>query len=181
MNARAAAQEPRRLDPVAIVGISGRFPGAKDIEEFWRNLKEGKDSITTIPKERWDWQAFDGDPNLERNKTNIKWGGFIDGIAEFDPLFFGISPREAQYLDPQQRLLLTYAWRAIEDAGCKPESLSGTNTGVFIGTGNTGYKDLFTRAGLAPEGHAATGRHDSFHRSEPFKLFVKSSRAERAG
>ncbi|CUB45889.1 Polyketide synthase PksJ [Bacillus amyloliquefaciens] len=157
MNARAATQEPRRLDPVAIVGISGRFPGAKDIEEFWRNLKEGKDSITTIPKERWDWQAFDGDPNLERNKTNIKWGGFIDGIAEFDPLFFGISPREAQYLDPQQRLLLTYAWRAIEDAGCKPESLSGTNTGVFIGTGNTGYKDLFTRAGLAPEGHAATG------------------------
>ncbi len=114
MNARAATQEPRRLDPVAIVGISGRFPGAKDIEEFWRNLKEGKDSITTIPKERWDWQAFDGDPNLERNKTNIKWGGFIDGIAEFDPLFFGISPREAQYLDPQQRLLLTYAWRAIE-------------------------------------------------------------------
>ncbi|WP_446476152.1 amino acid adenylation domain-containing protein [Bacillus velezensis] len=157
MNAAAATQEPRRLDTVAIVGISGRFPGAKDIEEFWRNLKEGKDSITTIPKERWDWQAFDGDPNLEGNKTNIKWGGFIDGIAEFDPLFFGISPREAQYLDPQQRLLLTYAWRAIEDAGCKPESLSGTNTGVFIGTGNTGYKDLFTRAGLAPEGHAATG------------------------
>ncbi|XYY60656.1 beta-ketoacyl synthase N-terminal-like domain-containing protein [Bacillus velezensis] len=70
------------------------------MEEFWRNLKEGKDSITTIPKERWDWQAFDGDPNLEGNKTNIKWGGFIDGIAEFDPLFFGISPREARYLDP---------------------------------------------------------------------------------
>ncbi|QBG56188.1 non-ribosomal peptide synthetase [Bacillus amyloliquefaciens] len=157
MNAAAETKEPRRFDPVAIVGISGRFPGAKDIEEFWRNLKEGKDSITTIPKDRWDWEAFDGDPNLEGNKTNIKWGGFIDGIAEFDPLFFGISPREAQYLDPQQRLLLTYAWRAIEDAGCKPESLSGTNTGVFIGTGNTGYKDLFTRAGLAPEGHAATG------------------------
>ncbi|XYY60526.1 beta-ketoacyl synthase N-terminal-like domain-containing protein [Bacillus velezensis] len=75
---------------------------------------------------------------------------------------------------------MTYAWRAIEDAGCKPESLSGTNTGVFIGTGNTGYKDLFTRAGLAPEGHAATGDDDSFHWSEPFELFVKSSRAERA-
>ncbi|MDU0812757.1 non-ribosomal peptide synthetase [Bacillus siamensis] len=157
MYAAAETKEPRRFDPVAVVGISGRFPGAKDIEEFWRNLKEGKDSITTIPKDRWDWEAFNGDPNLEGNKTNIKWGGFIDGIAEFDPLFFGISPREAQYLDPQQRLLLTYAWRAIEDAGCKPESLSGTNTGVFIGTGNTGYKDLFTRAGLAPEGHAATG------------------------
>ncbi|WP_249713093.1 beta-ketoacyl synthase N-terminal-like domain-containing protein, partial [Bacillus cereus] len=62
MNSAAATQEPRCLDTVAIVGISGRFPGAKDIEEFWRNLKEGKDSITTIPKERWDWPAFDGDP-----------------------------------------------------------------------------------------------------------------------
>ncbi|MBT2575230.1 amino acid adenylation domain-containing protein [Bacillus sp. ISL-51] len=157
----AKAETPKltkpRFEPVAIVGISGRFPGAKDVDEFWGNLKEGKDCITTIPKGRWDWEAFDGDPNLEENKTNIRWGGFIDGIAEFDPLFFGISPREAQYLDPQQRLLLTFAWGAIEDAGCKPESLSGTNTGVFIGTGNTGYKDLFTRAGLPLEGHAATG------------------------
>ncbi|QUF67160.1 non-ribosomal peptide synthetase [Bacillus atrophaeus] len=145
------------FEPIAIVGISGQFPGAQDIDEFWRNLKEGKDSITEVPEDRWDWREHYGDPETQENKTDIKWGGFIDGVAEFDPLFFGISPREAQYLDPQQRLLMTHAWKAIEDAGCLPQNLSGTMTGVFIGTGNTGYKDLFYKANVPLEGHAATG------------------------
>ncbi|MCY7795566.1 type I polyketide synthase, partial [Bacillus spizizenii] len=138
--------------------ISGRFPGAMDIDEFWKNLEEGKDSITEVPKDRWDWREHYGNPDTEVNKTDIKWGGFIDGVAEFDPLFFGISPREANYVDPQQRLLMTYVWKALEDAGCSPQSLSGTGTGIFIGTGNTGYKDLFHRANLPIEGHAATGQ-----------------------
>ncbi|MCV2515295.1 amino acid adenylation domain-containing protein [Bacillus subtilis] len=145
------------FEPVAIVGISGRFPGAMDIDEFWKNLEEGKDSITEVPKDRWDWREHYGNPDTDVNKTDIKWGGFIDGVAEFDPLFFGISPREADYVDPQQRLLMTYVWKALEDAGCSPQSLSGTGTGIFIGTGNTGYKDLFHRANLPIEGHAATG------------------------
>ncbi|MEC1645619.1 non-ribosomal peptide synthetase [Bacillus halotolerans] len=144
-------------EPIAIVGISGRFPGANDIDEFWRNLEEGKDSITEVPKDRWDWREHFGNPDSEANKTDIKWGGFIDGVAEFDPLFFGISPREAHYVDPQQRLLMEYAWKVIEDAGCSPQSLSGTGTGIFIGTGNTGYKDLFNKENLPIEGHAATG------------------------
>ncbi|MCY7765553.1 non-ribosomal peptide synthetase [Bacillus inaquosorum] len=145
------------FEPIAIVGISGRFPGAKDIDEFWRNLEEGKDSITEVPKDRWDWREHYGNPDTDVNKTDIKWGGFIDGVAEFDPLFFGISPREANYVDPQQRLLMTFVWKALEDAGCSPQSLSGTGTGIFVGTGNTGYKDLFHRANLPIEGHAATG------------------------
>ncbi|TYS11712.1 amino acid adenylation domain-containing protein [Bacillus subtilis] len=145
------------FEPIAIVGISGRFPGAMDIDEFWRNLEEGKNSITEVPKDRWDWREHYGNPDTEADKTDIKWGGFIDGVAEFDPLFFGISPREANYVDPQQRLLMTYVWKALEDAGCSPQSLSGTGTGIFIGTGNTGYKDLFHRANLPIEGHAATG------------------------
>ena len=86
--------------------MSGIFPGARDVDEFWKNLVEGKDCITEIPKDRWDWEEYYGDPAKEANKTNIKWGGFIDGIAEFDPLFFGISPREAEFMDPQQRLLM---------------------------------------------------------------------------
>nr|WP_255298558.1 non-ribosomal peptide synthetase [Brevibacillus dissolubilis] len=146
----------RDFEPIAIVGISGKFPGARDLDEFWKNLAEGKDTITEVPKDRWDWQEYYGDP-AEPNKTNIKWGGFIDGVSEFDPLFFGISPREAHYIDPQQRLLLTYAWKAIEDAGCTAQSLSGSKTGVFIGTGNTGYKDLFYKANIPLEGHATTG------------------------
>lgn len=147
--------EQRYHEPIAIVGISGKFPGACDLDEFWDNLLEGKDCITEIPKDRWEWRDYFGDPKREANKTDVKWGGFLDTVADFDPLFFGISPREAPYIDPQARLLLTYAWKAIEDAGCSAQSLAGTKTGVFVGTGSTGYKDLF--ASLPIEGHAATG------------------------
>lgn len=142
--------------PIAVVGMSCKFPMAQDINEFWKNLLEGKDCIAEVPKDRWDWEEFYGDPSTEDNKTNIKWGGFIEGIDEFDPLFFGISPKEAELMDPQQRLLLTYSWKAIEDAGYSPRSLSGTKTGVFIGIMNSGYDELASRAGLAIEGYSAT-------------------------
>jgi polyketide synthase PksN len=117
---------------IAIVGMSGRFPEAKDINEFWGNIVDGKDCITEIPKDRWDWREYYGDCTKEANKTNIKWGGFINGVDEFDPLFFGISPKEAEFMDPKQRLLLTYVWRAIEDAGISPKGMSEDSTGVFI-------------------------------------------------
>ncbi|CAM2145834.1 Polyketide synthase PksN [Paraburkholderia tropica] len=148
-------------EPIAIVGISGIFPMAKDVDAYWKNLKEGKDCMTEIPKDRWDWREYEGDPAKEANKTNVRWGGFIDGIAEFDPLFFGISPREAEQMEPQQRLLLTYAWKAIEDAGYSAKSLSGTKTGVFIGTGNTGYSSLLSKANSAIEGSAAANTSPS--------------------
>ena len=121
-------------EPLAIIGISGVFPGAKDVKEFWENLLEGKDSITEIPGDRWDWKKYYGNPGESGNKTSIKWGGFIEGVYEFDPLFFGISPREAELMDPQQRLLMTYVWKAIEDAGYSAESISGSKTGIFVGT-----------------------------------------------
>ena len=124
--------------------MSGVFPKAANIDEYWRNLEEGKDCITEVPADRWDWREYYGDPLNEANKTNVKWGGFIDGVAEFDPLFFGISPLEAEQMDPQQRLLMMYAWKAIEDAGYSAKSLSGTKTGLYIGTGNTGYGSLFS-------------------------------------
>ncbi len=148
-------------EPIAIVGISGIFPMAEDIEAFWQNLKEGKDCMTEIPKDRWDWRDYYGDPAKEANKTNVNQGGFIDGIAEFDPLFFGISPREAEQMDPQRRLLLTYAWKAIEDAGYASKSLSGTKTGVFIGTGNTGYGSLLANADAEIEGSSAANTSPS--------------------
>ncbi|MCP4628226.1 MAG: polyketide synthase, partial [bacterium] len=131
-------------EPVAIVGISGRFPMAENIEEFWLNLSEGKNCISRIPKDRWDWEAIFGDPLKDRNKTNVKWGGFIDGIGDFDPMFFGISPREAELMDPQQRLLMLYVWNVIEDAGFSAKSLSGTQTGIFVGTGISGYSELIS-------------------------------------
>ncbi|MCY7808516.1 amino acid adenylation domain-containing protein [Bacillus spizizenii] len=156
-----AAQSDVGQEPIAIVGISGIFPMAKDVEAYWKILKEGKDCMTEIPKDRWDWREYEGNPAKEVNKTNVKWGGFIDGIADFDPLFFGISPREAEQMEPQQRLLLTYAWKAIEDAGYSAKRLSGTKTGVFIGTGNTGYSSLLSKANSAIEGSAAANTSPS--------------------
>ena len=147
--------EPKDQDAVAIIGMSGRFPMANDLDEFWENLKEGKTCISTIPKDRWDWEALYGDPHQDPNKTNIKWGGFIDGVSEFDPLFFDISPREAELMDPQQRLLMTYVWLAVEDAGYSSTSLAGSNTGIFVGTGSTGYSSLI--ASVAIEGYTSTG------------------------
>jgi acyl transferase domain-containing protein/aryl carrier-like protein len=144
-------------EPIAIVGMSGTFPMAHDVNEFWENLAGGKDCITEIPKERWDWREYYGDPLKEVNKTNIKWGGFIDDIDKFDSLFFGISPREAQLMDPQQRLLMTYVWKAIEDAGYSAQSLSGTKTGIFVGTAGSGYSGLISQANLPIEGYTSTG------------------------
>ncbi|MGA8164525.1 MAG: SDR family NAD(P)-dependent oxidoreductase, partial [Waddliaceae bacterium] len=142
---------------IAIVGMSGCFPEAGDIHQLWENLKEGRHCIQEIPTERWDWRAWDGDPHQEVNKTNIKWGGFIKDIDAFDPLFFGISPREAELMDPNQRLLMTYIWLVLEDAGYSALSLSGSHTGIFVGTGGSGYSSLIANANLPIEGYSATG------------------------
>lgn len=144
-------------EPIAIVGISGKFPMARDVDEFWENLESGKDCITEIPQERWDWRKYYGDPISEPKKTNIKFGGFIDGIEEFDPLFFGISPREAALMDPNQRLLMIYIWKAIEDAGYSAQSLAETKTGIFVGTAGSGYGELISRENVPLDGYSATG------------------------
>ncbi len=143
-------------DPIVIVGKSCAFPMAADAQAFWQNLISGRDCISRIPADRWSWQALDGDPRREPTKTNIHWGGFIDGVFEFDPLAFGISPREAKLMDPQQRLMLTHAWKAIEDAGHAPESLSGQRVGVFVGTSSSGYRGMIGEDS-GGEGYIATG------------------------
>ncbi len=147
----------QEIEPIAIVGMSGCFPEAENLDQFWQNLVEGKDCISQIPKERWDWKTLYGDPHQEVNKCSIKWGGFINNLFEFDPLFFGISPREAELMDPQQRLLMTYVYLAIEDAGYSVKTLSGSNTGIFVGTGSSGYSGIIEKAGTAIEGYTSTG------------------------
>ncbi len=147
-------EESRRMpprvssnEPIAIVGMSGRFPMARDVAELWENLAAGRDCISEIPVSRWDWRAIHGDARKDPDKTHIKWGGFIDGVDEFDPLFFNIPPRDAEHLDPQHRLLMTYVWSVIEDAGYAPGSLAGSNTAIYVGTaGDMGYGDLVSRA-----------------------------------
>jgi len=154
--APAAVAEADQDDPIAIVGVSCRFPMAADLGDFWQNLIDGRDCISEIPADRWDWREVYGDPKREPTKTNIRWAGFIDGVFEFDPLFFGISPREAKLMDPQQRLLMMHVWKALEDAGHAPRSLAGRAVGLFVATSSSGYREVIgTDSG--GEGYVATG------------------------
>ncbi|HLJ24240.1 MAG TPA: SDR family NAD(P)-dependent oxidoreductase [Candidatus Acidoferrales bacterium] len=134
--------QPGGAEPVAIVGMGCRFPGAAGLEEFWTLLRDGVDAITEIPRERWDVDAlYDPLPGtLARMST--RWGGFLPGLDRFDPHFFGISPREAAAMDPQQRLLLEVTWEALENAGQPPDKLAGTRTGVFVGIGGFDYSNV---------------------------------------
>ena len=134
--------------PVAIIGASGAFPQSANVDELWGNLVAGRNLISEIPEDRWDWKAYFGDPRVEHNKTNIKWGGFMHEIDKFDPHFFGISGRDAEMMDPQERLVLEHVWKAIEDAGYRAKQLSGTSTGVFLGVCTADYKELQLQAGI---------------------------------
>ncbi len=139
-NIQDSSAMPNNL--IAIIGIACRFPGANNYHQFWRNLQQGINSITEIPSERWDIDKFYSTKPEEPHKSISKWGGFIEGIDQFDAQFFGTSPREAQRMDPQQRLMLELSWSCIEDAGYAPSQLSGSSVGVFIGVCNYDYDIL---------------------------------------
>jgi len=124
--------------PVAIVGMAGRYPKAKNLDEMWKNLVQGVDCISTISSNRF------GKRNQLENAAKYQ-GGFIDDIDKFDSLFFNISPREAETLDPQERLFLEVAWEALEDAGYYPEVFQQNDkqdVGVFVGAVWTMYQIL---------------------------------------
>lgn len=148
---------PQADEPIAIVGMSGRFPGAADADQFWQNLVAARDVITEIPADRWDWRAIFGDPKTSPDRTDIKWGGFIDGVAEFDPAFFGITPRDAELMDPHQRLLLMHAWKAIENAGVNPEALGGHDVAVFMALGCSDYATMAATHGIIIQQSSPSG------------------------
>ncbi|MGX4256842.1 SDR family NAD(P)-dependent oxidoreductase [Bacillus sp. YH3-2-B2] len=134
---------------IAVVGISGKYPQADDIDAFWDNLKQGKDCITEIPKDRWKWEHYFSEDRTAPGAIYSKWGGFIDGIADFDPEFFKISPREAEHLDPQERLFLMHAWMAMEDAGYTRTSPElGRQVGVYAGVMYQEYPLFAAEAGV---------------------------------
>jgi amino acid adenylation domain-containing protein len=117
---RGAAAAPGALD-IAIVGISGRYPGARDLGALWTVLAGGKDCISEVPEDRWDWRHYQSGAAAHASK----WGGFIAGFDEFDAAFFGLSAADARAIDPQERLVLEHAWAAVEDAGYTRASLVG--------------------------------------------------------
>ncbi|PSL51987.1 myxalamid-type polyketide synthase MxaE and MxaD [Saccharothrix carnea] len=127
------------MEPIAIIGVGCRFPGADGPDEFWDLLVNGVDAISEVPPDRWNVdELYDDDPATP-GKMITRWGGFVRDVDRFDREFFGISPREASAIDPQQRLLLEVAWEALEDAGQVPTALAGTDTGVFIGISSYDY------------------------------------------
>lgn len=128
--------------PVAIIGIGCRFPGAQSPEELWRLLIEGREALTEIPRSRFDVDAYYDPVPQTPGKICSRRGGFLSGVDLFDPGFFGIAPREAVRMDPQQRLLLEVAWEALEDAGQVADRLASEPVGVFMGLCFGDYEDL---------------------------------------
>lgn len=154
-------------EPIAIVGIGCRFPGASDAESFWHVLRDGVETVGEYPGQRFHYidRAFSPDA-VQRGRIATRRGGFLTDLQKFDAEFFGISPREAVLLDPQQRLMLEVAYEAAEDAGIPLSKLHGSRTGVFVGLWNSDYErcifdlsqdlDFYTTTGGGR--YAASGR-----------------------
>ena len=148
----------RTDEPIAIVAVACRFPGAADPEAFWEVLSGGVDAIREVPDDRFDIDEFyDPDPETP-GKIYSRFGGFLDGIDGFDPEFFGISPREAVWIDPQQRLMLEIVWEGLERAGYSPGALRGSRSGIFVGVATNEYSHLLSAESVEKiEPHFITG------------------------
>lgn len=150
-NVYAKDRSPNTMD-IAVVGMAGRYPQARDLNQFWDNLLLGRNCISEVPPERWRWSSLEGIYSPS-GKPMSKWGGFISDVDCFDPKFFRISPREAETIDPQERLFLETCWETIEDAGYTPKTLipqRGKNkrrpVGVFAGVMHKDYTILQAEA-----------------------------------
>ncbi|MFP2903697.1 amino acid adenylation domain-containing protein, partial [Pyxidicoccus sp. 3LFB2] len=170
----ASVPTSRSSGAVAIIGMAGRFPGAGSVREFWRNLREGLESISRFSAE--ELEHLPGLPDgleLWQHPDFVPAGGVLDGIDRFDPAFFDMSLREAQWMDPQQRLFLQCAWTALEDAGLDPDRFPGAIS-LYAGATDSGYTDL-VRATVPWDGAAlfelfGTATHESLATKTSYKL-----------
>lgn len=130
---------------IAIIGMAGKVAESDTFDQFWENLKQGRDLIREIPANHWDYRPWFSEDRDEPNKTYSKWGTFIEQVDKFDPQFFGITAREATWMDPQLRILLEVVHETIEDAGYG-QKIAGSNTGVYVGSCFHEYWDEVVRA-----------------------------------
>ncbi|MGB8387095.1 SDR family NAD(P)-dependent oxidoreductase, partial [Mycobacterium sp.] len=157
---QSAAVRATGDDPIAIVGMSCRFPGGVETpEDLWQMVADGRDVLSEFPSDRgWDLAGlFNADPDVP-GSCYVRTGGFVDGVADFDAAFFGIAPSEALAMDPQQRIFLELSWEALERAGIDPGGLQGSATGVFAGVMTQGYG---VSAADTLEGFRLTGQSSS--------------------
>jgi len=164
---RGRAAPVLQADPIAIVGMACRVPGASSPDEFWTLLREQRDATSEIPADRWDVEDW-YDPEISTpGKSITRRGGFIDQIDHFDAGFFGILPREADAMDPQQRIFLECAIEALDDAGQRTQDLRGSRTGVFVASYHSDYQTLAYRDISAVDLRTLTG---SVHSVVPNRL-----------
>jgi acyl transferase domain-containing protein/pimeloyl-ACP methyl ester carboxylesterase len=157
-----AVSERVRTEPIAIVGMACRMPGADDPAAFWQMMRTGTDAVTEAPTSRWEVGLG---RRSDSNGENHSWhGGFLDHVDGFDAAFFGVSPREAVHMDPQQRLFLETSWAALEDAGAPMGNLRDSRTGVFVGV--TGFDYTMSLIKELPaddlDGYVLTGAASTF-------------------
>ena len=150
-----AEQSPASGQPIAIVGMACKFPGAPDLDAFWRLLEGGGNAVIEGVPGSGVGRIGELYPSDEVQSDACRFGAFIDGVDLFDAEFFRISPVEAQLLDPQQRLMLETSWQALEDAGVDPERLKGSRTGVYIGISNMDYRLINLQSSRTAEAAAS--------------------------
>ena len=127
-------------DPIAVIGMACRFPGAPDLDHYWKLLESGTHAVSDSRSQDFQWHGVIGDPKASTNE--MRRGGFVDEIEKFDAKFFNIRPLEARSLDPCHRMLLETTWHALENAGIDPQTLRGSRTGIYVGIGNSEYREL---------------------------------------
>ncbi|MFZ1085639.1 MAG: type I polyketide synthase [Terracidiphilus sp.] len=159
--AKLEESENARREPVAIIGMACRFPGAPNLDAFWSLLHDGVDAVGEVPPNRWKIdQYYDPNPDVP-GKMYTRYGAFLENVDQFDAHFFGITPREALSMDPQQRLLLEVTWEALEHAGLPPSRLVGSRTGVFIGIGSSNYAHRLVGDPRQFDSYSGTGNSSS--------------------
>ena len=145
---------------IAIIGRAGRFPGAKNVDEFWDLLVSGQSVTGPLPEGRWTEYSQDPVMSAKMREQNVQ-GGYLDDIRTFDNEFFGLSPLEAENMDPQQRIMLELAWEALEDAHLPANELRGESVGVFVGSSSNDYGMLITSDPASAHPYALTGTSSS--------------------